>query len=89
MDDTYLVVAAVRAVRARVAVIRVVAIRVVATRSVATVANVDHARVACAARELGALACVVACVARSKSDKQSQEEQKTHREERTRTAQCN
>ena len=79
MDDTYLVVAAVRAVRARVAVIRVVAIRVVATRSVAIVANVDHARVACAARELGALACVVAFVARSKSDKQSQEEQKTHR----------
>ena len=77
-------VAVVRAVRTRVAVtrvvaIRVVVIRVVATRGVATVVNVDYARVACATRELGALACVVAFVARSKLDKQSQEEQKTHR----------
>ena len=69
MDDTYLVVAAVRAVRVRVAVLRGVAIRVVAPRGVATVANVDYTRVA----------CVVAFVAHSKSTKQSQEEQKTHR----------
>ena len=60
MDDTYLVVAGVRAVRVRVAVLRVVAIR-----GVATVANVDYAR--------------VACVARSKSTRQLQEEQETHR----------
>ena len=64
MDNTYLVVAAVRAVRVRVAVLRVVAIR-----GVATAASVDCTRVA----------CVVAFVARSKSTKQSQEEQKTHR----------
>ena len=55
MDNTYLVVAAVRAVRVRVAVLRVVAIR-----GVATAASVDYTR--------------VACVARSKSTKQSQEE---------------
>ena len=60
MDDTYLVVADVRAVR-----VRVVAFRVVVIRGVATVANVDYTR--------------VACVARSKSTKQLQEEQKTHR----------
>ena len=65
MDDTCLVVADVRAVRVRVAVLRVVAVRVVAIRGVATVANVDYTR--------------VACVARLKSTKQSQEEQKTHR----------
>ena len=45
--------------------VRVVAVRVVVIRGVATVANVDCTR--------------VACVARLKSTKQSQEEQKTHR----------
>ena len=45
--------------------VRVVAVRVVAIRGVATVADVDYTR--------------VACVARLKSTKQSQEEHKTHR----------
>ena len=45
--------------------VRVVAVRVVVIRGVATVAPVDYAR--------------VACVARLRSAKQSQEERKTHR----------
>ena len=67
-------------VHTRVAVTRVVVTRVVK--------HCDCARVpASVVRRFGALACVVVFVAHLYLEKQSQEEQKTQREERTRTAQ--